>query len=185
MVTSPGRHVSHPSSVTPVHMGGRLHSISCMIPSLGWPGPAERSGIRLRFTVCTGMVTAMGRIAWAVVALVVLAGCGSGEGEQAPATSSSAQARQAEAWESVPAKDREAFLAVLASIDPGLAGDDTQRQRSLRRAQDTCLDIRQGHGGDELAARVSYRYTGGQATVTIGNARKVIAAAKKLICPSL
>lgn len=127
----------------------------------------------------------MGRIAWLMVATVLLAGCGSAEGGETPVTSSTTQARQAEAWEQVPAKDREAFLALLARIDPGLAGDDTQRQRSLRRAVSTCQDIDEGHAGDELAARVSYRFTGGQATVSIGEARKVAAAARKLICPSL
>jgi hypothetical protein len=120
-----------------------------------------------------------------VGALVMAMTAACGGDDKAAAPSPSASASRPETWERVPAKDREALLTYLAKIDPGLAGNDAQRKRSLRRAVDTCNDIAAGKKGTELAIVVSQRYTGGQARVTIGDARRVAAAVQRYICPAL
>lgn len=124
-----------------------------------------------------------------VLAAGALAGCGgeSGSGVAASPTLTSEVTREAalEKWERVPAKNREAFLTYMGRIDEGLAGSEAQRKRSLRRAVYTCMDIGKGTSGEKLAKLVSYRYTGGQATVSVAEARRVISATRKWICPAL
>jgi len=97
---------------------------------------------------------------------LLLGGCGGGGGgasASSPSASVSGSVSPSpEEWEKVPAHDQDAFLAVLERADPGLVDGHNQRKRGLRRAVYTCRDIEDGLSGNELAVRVSQRFTGGQ-----------------------
>jgi hypothetical protein len=124
-----------------------------------------------------------------VLAAGALAGCGGeseGGAKASPTATSEVMLRpDLEEWERVPAKDQQAFLTYMGKIDKGLAGNEAQRKRTMRRAVYTCIDLGKGTSREKLAKLVSYRYTGGQATVSVAEAKRVISATRKWICPAL
>lgn len=139
------------------------------------------------------------------IALVVLClGCGIGAwaiGKNAPAASSKPLTSAAAASSSAPStkaaaasptptpvvsvsppgapRDDAAYLAGLHEIDPGLVANES---RALRRAEETCADIKAGLSGDALAARVVARLSGGNATINTAQARRAIALMQTNIC---
>lgn len=116
-----------------------------------------------------------------------LTACGSSS-EAQPSESPTAprSSAQAEAWEQVPAEDREAFLAVLGRADPGLVDGANQRERGLRRAVYACRDMeREQLSGTKLAIYISQRFTGGHGDVSIAEGRVLGKAIVKHVCPAL
>lgn len=76
-------------------------------------------------------------------------------------------------------RDDAAYLAGLREIDPGLVASES---RALRRAEETCADIKGGLTGDALATRVVARLSGGNATINTAQARRAIALMQAHIC---
>lgn len=74
---------------------------------------------------------------------------------------------------------RAAYLEALRAIDPGLVADE---DRAIRRAEETCADIKAGHAGDELVQRVVARLSGGNATIDAAQAQRAIDAMRQHVC---
>jgi len=125
-------------------------------------------------------------LACAVAAGVSACGAGADAGEPSKSAVPAQGTRSPEAYEQVPAKDREAFLTVLGRADPGLIDGDNQRERGRRRAVNTCRDIeKDGLSGTKLAIYISQRFTGGHGDVSIAEGRVLGKAIQKYICPAL
>ena len=108
----------------------------------------------------------------AAVAALGAVGCGAGAAEEpeqaaAPAPTTTWSPKQT------------AYLATLGKLDEGLVVNET---RAIRRAEETCADIKGGMAGGELAERVVARLSGGNATINRAQAGAAIAAMKANVC---
>ncbi|MEU7410598.1 hypothetical protein AB0B40_14950 [Streptomyces sp. NPDC042638] len=77
------------------------------------------------------------------------------------------------------AAEEKQLLRKLTSINPGIT---VNRERAVRRSVSTCQEIRDGQKGKQLVKEVSYRFTGGNATVDERQAAEVIQAVKDTFC---
>ncbi|MCF3131955.1 hypothetical protein [Streptomyces olivochromogenes] len=77
------------------------------------------------------------------------------------------------------AAEEKQLLRKLTSINPGIT---VNRERAIRRSVSTCQEIQDGQKGKQLVKDVSYRFTGGNATVDERQAAEVIQAVKDTFC---
>ncbi|MFC3980178.1 DUF732 domain-containing protein [Streptosporangium jomthongense] len=70
--------------------------------------------------------------------------------------------------------ERDAYLAALRSVDPGLVEKEDQ---AVRRGRDTCLDILEKKTTAQVAANAKVRFTGA-VTVSEEQARQIVEAVK-------
>lgn len=139
----------------------------------------------------------MRRVCAALAAVALLSGCEAQEMGQVPTSSATAtstelteqQRKQIREEAGIPEepgpKQRKAFLAVLDRIDPDLVHG--KPDKAIRRARDTCSSVKSFEGQPKkLVGIVQRRWTSpdhpeGRSPAT---ARKVLKAARKLICPT-
>jgi len=79
----------------------------------------------------------------------------------------------------VPAEDREAYLAGLTDIDPGLTVNE---DRAISRATNICLDIEQGKAAATIISNTAERLSGGNATIDEAQAAEAVELARAHIC---
>ncbi|MGH3768610.1 MAG: DUF732 domain-containing protein [Pseudonocardiaceae bacterium] len=104
--------------------------------------------------------------------IILTAGCGSAT----PAPS------RAPAPTAAPTTDAQtAYLARLEQIDPGLV---VNTERAIRRAENICLDIKQGKDEATVVSNTVQRLSGGNATIDKAQAAQVVELAKTHICPA-
>lgn len=110
-----------------------------------------------------------------LAAVLSVAACGGGDDAAVSQPSKSPGAPAAD----FSAKE-ESYLAGLEKIDAGLVANE---ERAIRRAEETCADIKAGEfKGDALNERVAERLSGGSATIDAKQASQVVALMKANIC---
>lgn len=122
-----------------------------------------------------------------VLLALTLSACGGDTPDPAPSASAPttvapSEAPKAEAWETVPAADRKAFLRAVALADKGLVDGDPQKTRALRRAVYTCTDLADGKPKAKVLELLAFRFTGGHGKVSAAEAEKLLPVIKKRIC---
>lgn len=114
----------------------------------------------------------------AVMVCLSLSACSGGSAEEADPPVASAPSSPQE-QEGLSAGKRQALLAELRRIDPGLVADE---ERAVRRAESVCQDVREGKTPAQVAKNAQLRFTGGNATVDAEQAGKIVAAVKRHMC---
>lgn len=113
---------------------------------------------------------------------LALAGCGGGDAAAPASPSPTSSSARPESWERIPEAQREEYIGALERIEPGLVVNE---ERALRRGVTTCDNLKEGLTENAVAERARQRFTGGNATVDAGQARRIVAAAKRWVCPFL
>ncbi|MEV4457020.1 hypothetical protein [Microbispora sp. NPDC049633] len=133
------------------------------------PPPAKKSGAKT--VVIIGAVI----VALAVVGIAI--GASGGEEPGPAASTSSAQPTSGAQVPSPDADQAAAYLDALRAIDPGLVANE---ERAIRRAVRVCERIIAPPEGSTMSLEryVVAELSGGNATITTGQARQVIKAVK-------
>lgn len=125
-----------------------------------------------------------------VAAVLMLAGCATPEPTPtvtvtvtetpAPAPTVTVTVAPAEAESGAATPDRDAFVAALAAIDPGLT---VNADRAVSRADDICLDIEQGKTDEQIVRNTELRFEGGNVPdLSADQAREIVEAARSYHC---
>lgn len=125
-----------------------------------------------------------------IAAVLMLAGCAAPEPAPtvtvtvtetpAPAPTVTVTVAPAEAESGAATPDRDAFLAALTAIDPGLT---INADRAVSRADDICLDIEQDKTDEQLVRNTELRFEGGDVPdLSVDQAREIVDAARSYHC---
>ncbi|MEV4320983.1 DUF732 domain-containing protein [Microbispora rosea] len=147
------------------------------MPPPGPPRPARKKTSPVTVVITVAVLAVL-----LLVAVVTKVATGD-EPEPKASTTSSSQQHTEPAVPDVPdlkGAQRDAYLAALGAIDPGLVVNE---ERAVRRGQNTCLDILEGKSTSTVVHNAQVRFTGGDATVSAAQARQVVKAVKAW-CPA-